>query len=241
MNSDSMFIVCHMLTSLDGKIDGAYMGDPGNADARRVFGDVRKYYGCQATVYGTVTMEGSYSDGLAPVLEPVSEPVSREDYLAPNDCDNYIVSVDPKGILGFRTGFIEKKGRARAHVIEVLTDQVSDAFCCYLKQAGVSYIFAGAEQLDCGLLVKKLKEKFGIERLMVSGGGYMNGSFLQEDLIDELSLVISPLADGNTSSVSIFERSGFLPDRKPAAFSLAEATKLDGDVLWLRYKKKERQ
>ena len=63
----------------------------------------------------------------------------------------------------------------------------------------------------------------------------MNGSFLQEDLIDEVSIVMAPVADGNTESVSIFERSGFLPDRAPSAFSLLSADRTAGDGLWLRY------
>ncbi|MGN1139912.1 MAG: dihydrofolate reductase family protein, partial [Oliverpabstia sp.] len=153
--------------------------------------------------------------------------------------DRYIVSVDPKGVLGFHSGFIEKKGRPRAHVIEVLTSQVRAEYLGYLRNAGVSYIFAGEGYLDCKLLLEKLKEKFGIERLMVAGGGIMNASFLQDELIDELSLVVSPLADGNTTSASIFERSGFLPSRKTVAFSLSEAKPLDGDALWLRYRKKK--
>lgn len=236
---DKPFVVCLMLTSLDGKIDGAYMSDLGNATARTAYGELRKFYGCQATLYGTVTMKGSYADGLAPALPTVTSPVSREDYLAPSDVKNYIVSVDPQGELGFHSGYIEKKGRPRAHVIEVLTAQVNDAYLLYLQNTGVSYIFAGSEHLDCGLLLHKLKNKFGIDRLMIAGGGAMNASFLQEDLIDELSLVISPLADGNTTSVSIFERGDFLPHRKPVAFSLIDAKPLDGDALWLRYAQKK--
>ena len=230
------FVVCHMLTSLDGKIDGAYMSDPVCRPALTAYGQLRGYYDCQATLYGTVTMLGSYSDGLAPELSD-AESLPREDYLAPNDVTNFIVSVDPKGTLGFDSGYIEKKGRPRAHVVEVLSQQVSDGYLSYLREKGVSYIFAGEENLDCALILEKLKSKFGIERLMIAGGGYMNYSFLYEGLIDELSWVIAPLADGNTHSVSSFERSDFLSE-KVSAFSLIEAKPLDGDALWLRYQRK---
>ena len=233
------FVVCHMLTSIDGKIDGAYMGDPGNAAGRTAFGELRNFYGCEATLYGTVTMLGSYADGPAPEMgEDKGIWELRTDYLAPCDVHNYIVSVDPKGELGFSTGYIEKKGRAKAHVIEVVTDQVSDAYLEYLRGKGVSYLFAGTKYLDCELLLTKLKQKFGIEKLMVSGGGYMNGSFLQEELIDEISIVISPLADGNTKSVSIFERSAFLTEKKPVVFAVKEVKVLDENVVWLRYERK---
>ena len=70
---------------------------------------------------------------------------------------------------------------------------------------------------------------------MLAGGGCLNGSFLQENLIDEVSVVMAPVADGNTSPVSIFERGDFLPRRPPAVFDLKEARKLAGGGLWLCY------
>lgn len=53
-----------MLSSLDGKIDGSFMSAP-EAAACRKYGSLRGFYACQATLYGTVTMEGSYAEGLA--------------------------------------------------------------------------------------------------------------------------------------------------------------------------------
>lgn len=63
----------------------------------------------------------------------------------------------------------------------------------------------------------------------------MNWSFLQEGLLDELSLVIAPVSDGSTTAVSIFERADFLPQKGPFAFELKEVRQLDGSGLWLRY------
>ena len=139
-------------------------------------------------------------------------------------------------MLEFHSHLLEKKGRPAAHVIEVLTDQVSAEYLSYLKNIGISYLFAGDQVTDCGLLLKKLGDLFGIERLMVAGGGIVNWSFLAEGLIDELSLVIAPVADGGTDSVSIFERSKFSNKTEPVALKLVEAKPLDKDAIWLRYK-----
>ena len=57
------FVVCHMLASLDGKIDGAFFGAPQTAPALQVYGELRGFYSCQATLYGTITMLGGYADG----------------------------------------------------------------------------------------------------------------------------------------------------------------------------------
>ena len=108
------YVVCHMLMALDGKIDGACM----SAACAKAYGQLRTTFDCQATIYGTTTMAGTYSDGLAPAELPVSETVwSHEDYVAPSDVHNFIVSVDPQGILGWNDKYIEKRGRPKAHVI----------------------------------------------------------------------------------------------------------------------------
>lgn len=235
---DRPYVICHMLTSLDGKIDGDYMTAPENTPVRAEYGRLRGYFNCSATFYGTVTLLGGFADGKVSELPESDTVYPREDYAAESDVNNYIVAADPEGILDWPSKYIEKKGRAKAHVIEALTERASDAYLTYLRNLDISYIFAGKEHLDCTLALKKLKKLFGIERLMLAGGGLMNGSFLQEDLIDQLSLVISPLADGNTASASVFDRGDFLPARPPAAFSLRETMQLDGNGLWLRYTRK---
>lgn len=229
------YVVCHMLASVDGKIDGDYMSSPECSGALREYGNLRGHYECRATLYGTVTMEGSYSAGLAPADLKGGKVYPREDYVADSNVKNYIVSLDPKGVLGWESKYIEKKNRPKAHVIEVLTGQVSDEYITYLRGYDISYIFAGDNEIDCPLLLLKLKALFGIERLMIAGGGYTNWSFLQAGCVDEVSLVIAPLADGSTTSVSIFERADYLPKKAPIALSLKEIKKVDGNGVWMRY------
>lgn len=229
------YVVCHMLTSLDGKIDGAYMGTAPCAPALSAYGEIRKDYGCQATLYGTTTMAETYADGFASEIAHGEKTYSREDYIAPVKTDTYIISADPKGVLAFSGNTIEKKGRPKAHVVEILTEVVSDDYLAYLRSLDISYLFAGKEQIDCALLCEKLYDRLGIKRLMVSGGGQMNWSMARENLIDELSIVVAPVADGNTKAVSIFETAEFMAEEYIAAFHLQEAQAMEADVLWLRY------
>lgn len=232
------FVVCHMFVSMDGKIDGAYMSHPAAAPARNEYANLRKSYDCGAILYGAVTMAGGFADGWEPHVPHSPTCYPREDWMAPTELSHYVISVDPKGELAWSSSTIRRPGRPTAHAVEVLTEQVSDDYLSYLRGFGVSYLFAGKEQLDCALLLHKLKTRLGIDRLMLAGGGYVNGSFLAAGLIDEVSLVIAPVADGNTKSVSSFERFDFLQNQDPTVFSLLEAKRLDGDGLWLRYQAK---
>ncbi len=229
------YVICHMLASLDGKIDGEFFSAPECVPALRQFAKVRTVYNCNATLYGTTTMEGGYADGRIGELPKSKSVYPHEDYVAESDADNYIVSLDPQGVLAFSGKYLEKKNRPKAHIIEALTEQVSDDYLAYLRSMDISYVFAGKEQLDCKLFLEKLKSLFGIEKLMISGGGLTNWSFVQENLINELSLVIAPVADGGRKSATIFEKAGFLPPRIPAAFTLKAVQQIEDDTLWLQY------
>ena len=138
-------------------------------------------------------------------LPTVMSTPPRADWVNPTGkaMGNFIVAVDPQGQLAYSGLSIEKKGRPAAHVIEALTEQVAPEYLSYLQNQGVSYLFAGEERLNCTLLLEKLHRLFGINKLMLAGGGIVNGSFLAENLVDELSIVIAPVADGGTVSVPL--------------------------------------
>lgn len=147
----------------------------------------------------------------------------------------HYVAVDPSGKLGWETNTLHYEDRPPAHVIEVLTEKASPAYRAFLRTLQISYVVAGKNQLDCKLAAEKLKALFKIETLMVSGGGFINWSFLQAGLVDELSLVIAPVADGENDTVTLFEKSSYLPAHLPVAFSLKAVERGKGDSVWLRY------
>lgn len=190
----------------------------------------------QATLYGTTTMLGGYAEGKVGQLPTVMSTPPRADWVNPTGkaMGNFIVAVDPQGQLAYSGLSIEKKGRPAAHVIEALTEQVAPEYLSYLQNQGVSYLFAGEKRLNCTLLLEKLHRLFGINKLMLAGGGIVNGSFLAENLVDELSLVIAPVADGG-NGVSSFTQVDFLPSWPPTAFHLKEVQTVVPNVLWVRY------
>ncbi|GAA4517756.1 hypothetical protein GCM10023159_31140 [Brevibacterium yomogidense] len=71
---------------------------------------------------------------------------------------------------------------------------------------------------------------------MVGGGGVLNWSFLRAGLVDEISLVVSPFADGDPTQPGLFTAVAPLSEAHPHAFSLLEARELRDSVLLLRYR-----
>ena len=150
-------------------------------------------------------------------------------------CALYYISVDTKGEIGWESGTFRKAGRPDAHVIEILTEDTPATYMAYLRRHGVSYILAGKEKLDCKIAAEKLYCLFGIETMLICGGGTVNWTFLQQGVMDELSLLIAPTADGSPTSVTVFEESDYLPPAAPAEFQLKEVERLKGDGIRLTY------
>ena len=106
----------------------------------------------------------------------------------------------------------------------------------HLQEIGVSYIFGGKTSIDLHLVVEKLNSLFGIKTLMLEGGGRLNGSFLNEGLIDEFYQLLLPLADGRLETSSVFEIEEKERKFDATIFQLVDVKKVEDDVLFLKYK-----
>jgi len=121
-------------------------------------------------------------------------------------------------------------------ILVVLSEQVSDAHLAGLRSDGVGYLFAGAESFDLDLALEALGSELGLERLLLEGGGTINGAFLRAGLIDEISLIIEPAIDGSRHGPSVFDGGDVgdaplpLKDLKLVSHAL-----IGESVLWLRY------
>lgn len=232
---DRPYIICHMSTSLDGKITGSYMETPEAESAFEEYERINQFYHPQSWINGRVTIDENFTFYEKPELPENAAMISHDDYIAARNAENYIAAADPSGRLGWKQNYVEYAGRPKVYVIEILTEQVSDAYLSFLQEKEISYIFAGTDMIDFTVAVKKLKSLFGIEKLKLSGGGVLNWSFAQAGLIDELSLIIAPVADGATDTPTLFERSEKLPPHAPVGFHLKSVEVAKGGCVWLRY------
>ena len=249
-------MICHMQTSIDGRISGKFFFTPAADAVYECDNDIRKSYRADAIMNGAVTCGEIYSDGFlsarpkfdsaaandAAAADSNATGIPREDFTAEPYLNSYIVCVDTKGTLKWSGNTVTHRGAAPAHVIEVLTEDIDDCYLAYLRDLRISYIFAGETELDLPLALKKLKTIFGIERILLTGGGQMNWTFLQAGCLDELNIVVLPMIDGNTASAGLFDRptSDKTSNRgqtafAPSSFKLADVHKLPGDGLHLKY------
>lgn len=232
------YIFCHMLTSVDGKIIGPYMETPEGRIAGDVFYNISfgkdPYYRHQGWLSGRVTTDDNFTFYKKPELDENAPIVPDGDFVAKPDAPLYYVSVDPSGKLGWENNELTYKD-IHAHVIEVLTGKASNAYKAFLRKLEISYIIAGEDSLDYALAMEKVNNLFGIETLMLGGGGVLNWSFIQAGMCDELSVVIAASADGSSETPALFETRDGLAADKPVRFVLQSAEVKDGGSVWLRY------
>lgn len=232
------YVTCHILSSLNGRISGPFMGMAAAAPALAAYGAIRSELEADAWLYGAATMM-EFTGKRWPELSAQKQGGGKEpeDYVAEHSEDFYFVSLDGAGEVGWDGGSMYRGGK-KAHGIEILTAAAPDDYRAYLRKQGVSYIQAGDREVDCGIALEKLGRLFGIRKLLVCGGGMADWTFLQQGAMDALSLVLAPAADG-TPGPSVFDSFG---DRRgehgtaAAQFRLNQVKTLEGGALWMDYR-----
>jgi 5-amino-6-(5-phosphoribosylamino)uracil reductase len=79
-----------------------------------------------------------------------------------------------------------------------------------------------------------LEERYGVESLLVEGGGALIAQLLEADLLDELNVTVCPLLLGGQGGPSLVDGPGFHPRTMPRLELCAQERV--GDEIYLRYR-----
>ena len=224
-------VIMLMSSSLDGKQHPSRWTATPDGDRKAQAGMFEKVHGTlhgDAWIVGRVTMqEMSKAAAHPPAAVPA---VARPVHVAARNAPCYGVVLDPSGRTHFSGGTIG--GDA---VIVLLGQDVGDAHLAELAADGVSYVVAESPELDLAAMLETLNRAFGIKRLLLEGGGTVNGSFLAAGLVDEVNVLVGPAfdGDGDARQESIVHHAGGLAGK--CELSFRSATPLENGVVHLRY------
>jgi 2,5-diamino-6-(ribosylamino)-4(3H)-pyrimidinone 5'-phosphate reductase len=205
------YVICHMLPSIDGRIVTRGWN---LQNTTREYERTAATFDADAWIIGRVSMEPFAGKARVP---------------SPKVAASYAIAIDPSGKLRWRGSDIDGE-----HVITVLTESVSDKYLALLRSKGVSYVFGGRSRIDLPKVLQTLRARFGIKKLLLEGGGKINGSFLAANLIDELSILVAPIADGSIGTPSLFDVAN--RRARPHKLKLLSVEKRSGDIVWMRYR-----
>ena len=222
-------VICHMMTSLDGRI--VTDGWPQSPEGRKQYEIVHATYEPDGWLCGRVTMQLHFAKGVRDEADVAREyrGAPREDFVAPGEHESFAFALDPRGRLVWDSNEIDGD-----HVVTILSERVPDDYLASLRERGVSYLLAGSRDVDLPLALDRIGERFGVRTLMLEGGGGINGSLLSAALIDEVSVLVAPVADGRVGTAALFDVEG--ENATPRRLALETVERRADDVLWLRYR-----
>lgn len=223
------YTICHMLSSIDGRIDSGSLGSAVPAGKYERTGTELRG---DAWICGRTTMQRHFAEpepfvSSLGVLEKLSVP---QGIFVAQKAASYAISVDTHGKLRWRGNDIDGD-----HLICIVSEAAPYDYLTMLREKRISYIVSEAgESVDLRRAVELLSEHFGVQRLLLEGGSHINGAFLREGLIDEVSLLLVPGIDGRHGIPTVFD--GIDSSTQIAVpLKLKSVEQRDRDTLWIRY------
>lgn len=229
---DRARVICHMITTIDGKIVIDWDGSEDYAFAGQAYEDIvadSVAWGCGRETFAS---DLSAPDSALSGYEPVQRPIS--DRIVPAEGRPLCVAIDRCGKLRWESSTMPYAGQDSL-ILEVLTERADPRFPAYLDSLGIPYLFAGKDDFDPLLFLRKLKRDYGVDTFLLCGGAEINAVFMERDLVDEISLIIGPAVDGVRDGLTFVGTEK--PKGFPKYFRLTELKDLGHSTVLLRYEK----
>jgi len=220
------YIICHMIASLDGRIDCDMTEQ---IESGNEYDEVLEKLNCPSMLMGRVTMQMHFAE-QNPFVAENNLPFGRQDSFIARQAKGYLIAIDTKGKLSWPANEFDGKP-----LLVITSEDCAKAYHDTLTEKGISWIAVGKEKIDLPKAMTILKAKFGVNRLVVAGGGHINGAFLEAGLLDEISLMIAPGIDGRANMAAVFD--GIENRSRPATkLQFLSVEQVGAGTVWMRYR-----
>lgn len=222
-NKNKPYVICHMIPCVDGRIVTRDWKLPGAAYGH--YDKTAATFKADAWLVGRISMQPYAS---AQACAGGTSAVPAGDHISQAKAKRFAVVMDTSAKLEFRSGEIDGE-----HVISLVSPKAPAARLATLRREGSSYLICKQGRAGLRSALCRLRARFGIKKLLLEGGGRINGSMLEAGLIDELSLLIAPSTDGRPGLPTLFDAGPSIAAVR--GLKLLSNKTLPGGVVWLRY------
>ncbi|MBQ8501272.1 MAG: dihydrofolate reductase family protein [Bacteroides sp.] len=218
------YIICHMMSLLDGRIDCDVTEQIETGDE---YYEALKQLDCPSTLMGRVTMKMHYALP-EPFIAEEKSPIGDEQFNVAIASKGYLIAIDTMGKLRWPQSQFDGMP-----LLVIASEDCPKEYLEMLSKQHISWIATGKNGIDLKRAMKILHVEFKVERLSLTGGGHINGAFLKEGLIDEVSMMWCPGIDGRKDMASVFD--GLNEDTPPTKLQLISVEKM-GETIWAKYR-----
>lgn len=218
------YIICHMMSLLDGRIDCDVTEQIESGDE---YYEVLNQLDCPSMLMGRVTMEMHYALP-EPFIAKDNSPIGEEQFHVAIGTKGYLIAIDTMGKLRWPQNQFDGMP-----LLVITSEDCPKEYLDTLAKQHISWIATGKAGIDLPRAMEILYKEFNVERLSLTGGGHINGAFLKEGLIDEVSMMWCPGIDGRKGMASVFD--GLDADFPPTKLQLVSVEKM-GETIWAKYK-----
>ena len=231
------YIIIHTHTSIDGNLDIMDLRE--FEEASRQYQELaldpeKQQFGVQGYLNGKTTTEDNMIFYKTPKLDEDAAPVPEGDYVADSNAPMYYLAMDTRGELAFEENTFGYGG-VPSHIVVALTERVPNAYKDFLRKKRISYVITGKNQIDYDVMLDKFYHLFDIKRMMVGGGGTLNWSMIQNGLVNEISVILAPIANADPEGHRFFVAKEPYSKINATAFQLESVKELEHGTLWIRY------
>ena len=164
------YIVCHMMTSVDGRIDCAMTEQIESGDE---YYEALAELGCPSLLMGRVTMQLHYA-AAEPFVAKEPAPIGRQAVHVARRAGGYLVAVDTHGSLCWPAG--EFDGQP---LLVITSEKCAAEYLIRWPEREFRGLRSERSVSICRKRWESASGAFGVERLAVVGGGNINGHFLR--------------------------------------------------------------
>jgi 2,5-diamino-6-(ribosylamino)-4(3H)-pyrimidinone 5'-phosphate reductase len=123
------------------------------------------------------------------------------------------------------------------HMLILVGRHTPPEYLAYLQQAGIPYLVAGGNDghVDLQLALEKMTALLGVDCILSTAGGRLNGALLRGGLVDEINVEFFPAVIGGLGTPMLFNSPELTPDERPTRLTLISCCAQTQGRVWLRY------
>jgi 2,5-diamino-6-(ribosylamino)-4(3H)-pyrimidinone 5'-phosphate reductase len=172
-------------------------------------------------------------------IQMFSEDVPKEEAvdlakpeIQPGDKRPYWAVIDSRGILINLLHTFRRSGFSK-DVIVFVSENTSDLYLDYLRARHYDSFVSGKSRVDLRKALQILAEQYGAKTVLIDAGTTLNSILLENGLVDEISLLISPFLVGK-EPLKLFEKLNLSGEK--LSLELVRNETMDGNHVLLAFR-----